>query len=219
MNVFANQATILEPAQVAELCKKHGFVFETRFREELERHQQAWLDRVSIELNSYQQQRSDKFSKLLGEDGEVPWKICRDVCWNAMEWEIKGRIRPSRRDADHLKKGPYGWEINLGGKSANRFGIALAIKRCREKLAEMFPESQSRWEILTASEKANLEVWVRKSIIRHDDKLYGLSYQGRKDGRIPLGNHLVNPPSVVEALLHFSGFNSWQKPSPLAVAI
>ncbi|MBV9128472.1 MAG: GTP-binding protein, partial [Verrucomicrobia bacterium] len=33
MNVFANQATILEPAQVAELCKKHGFVFEAEKRE------------------------------------------------------------------------------------------------------------------------------------------------------------------------------------------
>ena len=112
----------------------------------------------------------------------------------------------ARRDAHHLYKGPHGWEINLGGNSANRFGVELAIKWCREKLAGYFPENEPRTTPLSGVEIDELTRMVRCAIIGTNDKPYYDNYRPEEQKRIRLGNHFLVPERTARAIVHFAGF-------------
>lgn len=163
---------------------------------------------LKLRLPRYQRERAERLAKLGGE-GRVPKDACYQVAWNAMDWRIGGRIVASRRDADHLFDGPHGWEIRLGGATANRFGVELAIRWCRERLMKLYPEAELRTDDLSEAEIGELEWCVRCAIIRQDDELYQASYPLSPDGRLWLGNHGVNPKRTVAAILAFAGFKSW----------
>ncbi|MDQ3623475.1 MAG: phospholipase D-like domain-containing protein [Verrucomicrobiota bacterium] len=156
-----------------------------------------------VALRTYQQELQQRLGRM-GDGTSVPYDFCRSIAWNATEWRRQGRIVRSRRDADHLRTGPFGWEVPLG---ENRFGVELAVKWCREELKKIFPIEAPRPFILTAGEVSNLEVFVGAAIIGHRDKLYSASYRAvSSDGRVWLGNHAVNPANTVSAILHFAGF-------------
>lgn len=164
--------------------------------------------RLSLRLSNYKRERAERLAKLGGE-GPVPRDACYQVAWNAMDWKIAGRISRARKDANHLWDGPHGWEIRLGRTAANRFGVELAIRWCRERLMKLYPEEEMRTDNLSEAEVGELECLVRCAIIGHDDELYYASYPLSPDGRLWLGNHGVNPKRTVAAILAFAGFKNW----------
>ena len=158
-------------------------------------------DRRTI-LLEYQRELNRRLAKF--DDGNgVPQQLCKNVAWNSTEWYRNLQFVRSRRDANHMRKGPYGWEIPLG---ANRFGVELAIRLCFNELKRMFPPDKVRTFQLAQHEVATLRKLVQAAVIAHDDRPYHASYPVADDGRIWFGTHAVNSAQVVAAILHFSGF-------------
>jgi uncharacterized protein YqfA (UPF0365 family) len=171
---------------------------------------QALNERVL--LTPYKEERARRLS-LLGDGVTVPRRICYMIATSAMDWEMGGRIMPAPGDANHLHPGRYGLEINRGGNSANRFGVELAIKWCRDKLALYFPENQRRIEGISEAELRELTSVVRQAIIGANNKPYFNSYRPEEQHRIRLGNHFLVPRRTAIAIVKLAEFPIASSPS------
>ncbi len=161
--------------------------------------------RAASLLDSYKVARDARLDRL-GDGSSVAKDACHWVAREAMDWKMKGQLMRAPGDADQLFPGPHGWEINRGGNSANRFGVELAIKWCRQKLAEYFPEHEPRLTPISEAELRELTRMVRCAIIGPTNKPYYDNYRPQEQERIALGNHYLVPRRTARAIVQRAGF-------------
>lgn len=150
-------------------------------------------------LEAYREKRA-KCLSLLGGGGAVPKDFCRDVCWNITVWLRNNAEVRSRKDADHLRQGPFGWEMPLG---ENRFAVEFAVKVAHNLLAVAFSADEPRAFELTNKETTELENCAVVSVIGHGDRRFQ-SYPVDANRKMWFGTHAIVLPWFANAIRHFA---------------
>lgn len=160
----------------------------------------------TAQLQKYQTYRKGCLQRLEADHPEYS-QLCRNVAWNCSEWYRNGSYVRSRRDANRLRKGIYGYEMPLG---ENRFIVDEAIQWAYFLFGRiMFKENQVRDFIVTTDERRRIRIMLVKCVAGNGDAKFD-SYPV-EDGRMAFGTHFVNLDYTTNAIIHFSGFNKNEK--------
>ena len=110
-----------------------------------------------------------------GESGNVPISLAQDLIRSSAFWvdHPQGIIHPVPKWADHIVKGPQGWEVRFGGEKSNKFLIERAILLSKETiLDEIIRAQNSGQEIDSRLLFRRLITCTRKSVANYENKTF-----------------------------------------------